>query len=81
MRRDEDLESVLFRRLEDPLHVLDGLIFGNATTNEWPRKAPFAQGLILWIDENHRRVVFVNVRSSDSHLSDRILVRSLAAAC
>jgi len=51
VRRDEGLESVLFRRLEDPLHVLDGLIFDNATTNEWPRKAPFAQDLILWIDE------------------------------
>ena len=56
VRRDEDLESMRFRGLEDALHVLNGIIFLKAFMDQGPRKSFFAQDLVLGIDEKNRSV-------------------------
>ena len=59
--RDEDLESVLFRGLEDALHVFDGLGLSDAVADRPPREAFITQDFILWVDEDHGGVVFVYI--------------------
>src|SRR5439155_1877350 len=57
--RDEDLESVLLRGLEDALHVLDGLVLPDAVADRPPREAFVTQDFILRVDEYHCGVVLV----------------------
>src|SRR5215469_12317608 len=54
---DEDLEAIGLCGLEDPLHVLDGVVFRDAPADQTPRKAFLAEHLILRIDEDDRSVV------------------------
>ena len=42
VRRDEDLEPMRLRGLEDALHVLDGVVLGEAFFEQRPRSAFFA---------------------------------------
>jgi len=59
--RDEDLEPMGFRCLEDPVYVLDGFVFRDALANDPPGQALLAEHLILWIDEDDRSVVLAYV--------------------
>ena len=61
MRRDENLEAKRLCCLEDPLHVLDGIIFAKAFVDEGPREASFTQDLILRVDKDYRGVALVDV--------------------
>src|SRR6185369_6461002 len=56
MGRDEDLEAIPLRRLENPLHVLDGLVLSHALTDQWPRDALLAQHVVLGVNEDDRGV-------------------------
>jgi hypothetical protein len=51
VRRDEDLESMRFRGLEDALHVLNSIVFLKTFADQGPRESFFAQDLVLRIDE------------------------------
>src|SRR4030095_4277757 len=82
--RDEDLKPVLLRRLEDPLHVLDGFVLPNAVTHRSPRKAFIAQDFILRIDEDycsvasiyiHCFVPFYLTRFGSDHSSASLVLR------
>ena len=59
--RDEDLESVLLRGLEDALHVLDGLVLFDAVADRSPRDALLTQDIILRVDEYQCGVILVNI--------------------
>ena len=61
MRRDEDLEPMRLRGPENALHVLDGIVLGEAFFEQRPRSAFFAKRLVLGIYEYYRRIAFVNV--------------------
>src|SRR5262250_3200861 len=56
VRRDEDLESMVLRGLEDPLHVLDGPVLLDARADRRPCRALLAQHVVLWVDEDNRGV-------------------------
>src|SRR5262245_39577937 len=61
MWRNEDFVSVLFRRLEDALHILDGLVLRDALTDEPPGEPLLTQHLILRVDKYYRGVTLINV--------------------
>ena len=61
MRRDEDLESMRLRRLEDALHVLNGIVFLKTFADQGPREACFTQYLILRVDEYYCGVVLIYI--------------------
>src|SRR5208282_5522441 len=63
VRRDENLESMGLRGLEDALHILDGVVFLKAFADQGPREPFFAQDFVLRIDEDNRGVVPMNVHS------------------
>src|SRR5262249_29713506 len=48
----ENLEATLLRRLKDPLHVLDGLVLGDALPDRRPGLAFLTQDVVLGIDEH-----------------------------
>ena len=60
VRRDEDLEPMRLRGLEDTLHVLDGVVLGEAFFEQRPRSAFFAQDFVLRIGEYDCRIGLVN---------------------
>ena len=60
VRRDEDLEPMRLRGLEDTLHVLDGVVLGEAFFEQRPRSAFFAQDFVLRICEYDCRIGLVN---------------------
>ena len=51
MRRDENLESMRLRGLEDTLHVLNSIVFLKTFADQGPRDSFFTQDLVLRIDE------------------------------
>jgi hypothetical protein len=53
---DEHPETALLRRLEDPFHVLHGLVLSDALPHERPRLALLIQDVVLRVDEHHRGV-------------------------
>jgi hypothetical protein len=61
MRRDEDLETVVLRGLEDELHVLDGFVLPDAFAHRPPRQAFITQDFILRIDEDHCGVILIYI--------------------
>src|SRR5262249_37908557 len=61
MWRNEDFVSVLSRRLEDTLHILDGLVLRDALTDEPPGEPLLTQHLILRVDKYYRGVTLINV--------------------
>jgi len=61
VRRDENLESVRFRGLEDALDVLNGIVFLKTFADQWPREACFTQYLILRVDEYYCGVVLIYI--------------------
>src|SRR5262245_4323126 len=61
MWRNENFVSVLFRRLEDALHILDGLVLRNALADEPPREPFVTQHLILRVDKYHGGVILIYV--------------------
>src|SRR4030095_3533008 len=61
MGRNENLESFLFRGLEDPLHVLDGIVLPDTVATQCPRKAFVTQHVILWVDEHDRSIGLTHV--------------------
>src|SRR5215831_17563875 len=60
MRRDENLESMRLRGLEDALHVLDSIVFLKTFADQGPRESFFTQDLVLRIDEYNCRVLPLN---------------------
>src|SRR5262249_20058458 len=61
MWRNENFVSVLFRRLEDALHILDGLVLRDASADERPGEPFVTQHLILRVDKYHGGVILIYV--------------------
>jgi len=61
MRRDEDFIAVCLCRLEDPSHVLDGMILGHAGPDRAPIGAVLAQHVVLRIDEDDGGIAAADV--------------------
>src|SRR5215831_20115365 len=78
MRRDENLESMRLRSLEDALHVLNRIVFLKTFADQGPRESFLAQDLVLRIDEYNCSVFPLNFHSS-AILSFRVAQTSLKA--
>src|SRR5271166_2086441 len=63
VRRDENLESMRFRGLEDSLHVLNRIVFLKTFANKRPRETFLAQDVVLRIDEYDCSVFPMNIHS------------------
>jgi hypothetical protein len=61
MRRNEDLESMHLRSLEDALHVLDRVVLGETFAKQRPWNTFFAEDFVLRIDEYDRCVGLMKV--------------------
>src|SRR5277367_4817784 len=61
VRRDENLEAVGLRGLEDALHIRDGTYLPE---DRWPRESFLAEHFILRVDKDDRGVTFADVHSS-----------------
>ncbi len=62
--RDEDLESILLRGLEEPFDVLDGLVFLNAVANQLPGDALLTEEVILRVGDYYCGTILVDIDDS-----------------
>jgi hypothetical protein len=56
MRGYEDKVPLVLGGDEDPFHILDGLVLGDARADRCPTRAFFAQHVVLWVDEDNAGV-------------------------
>jgi hypothetical protein len=61
MGRNEHVVSMVLGRLEDPGHVVDGAIFGDAGADRSPVDAVLAQHVVLRVDKDDRGVDSANL--------------------
>ncbi len=62
--RDEDLESILLRGLEEPFDVLDGLVFLNAVANQLPGDALLTEEVILRVGDYYCGAILIDIDDS-----------------
>jgi hypothetical protein len=53
MRGYEDKVPLVLGGDEDPFHILDGLVLGDARADHYPIRPFFAQHVVLWVYEDN----------------------------
>ena len=61
MGRDENLEVIAFRCIEQSFDILNSLVLGDTISNQLPRGTRFAQEIVLWVRDQDCRVIFIDV--------------------